>query len=67
MWLVLGLAALVLLVFLVTPELAWDPGGGGLVLILEVFTAIGIAAVPGILVVLFAMRRRRRRDRQEQE
>lgn len=65
MWLLIGVAAFALVVMLLTPELVWGAGGDGRQVLGELIVVIGVAGIPGILVVLATVRYRRRRDRQE--
>lgn len=64
-WLLLGVAVLVLIVMLVTPELVWGAGEDGRQVLGELTMVIGVAGVPGVMILFATTRYRRRRDRQE--
>jgi hypothetical protein len=65
LWLATGVAVFVAVIALITPELVWGADDAGRAVLGELAVLVGIAAVPGLLVVLATIRHRRRRDRQE--
>lgn len=60
LWLVGGIAALLMLAVLVAPELLAAPGEVG-----QLLALVLLAGLPGLIVIAVVVRRRRRIDEQE--